>query len=200
MKMRLMLASACAALLLTGCGEKPGDSKESQTPAFSSEAITADSFGCISDLTAVDRYFVGNLAGDLDGTIAVAKSETGGTYPTGSVVQLVPTEVMVKLAPGSSPATKDWEFFELDVSAEGTKITTRGGADVVNRFGGRCLECHEKAQPQWDLICKTDHGCDPIPFTDAMIRGIQKTDPRCAPQELTAEEQEGLKMLQAATA
>ena len=49
------------------------------------------------------------------------------------------------------------------------------------------------------MICSTDHGCDPIPINDAMIRALQKTDPRCdAPQELTAEEQEGLSQLMAA--
>ena len=45
---------------------------------------------------------------------------------------------MVKRDKGFNPATHDWEFFELDVSKDGTQIGKRGFADVVNRFGGNC--------------------------------------------------------------
>ncbi|WP_427968888.1 hypothetical protein [Altererythrobacter sp.] len=199
MTRRPILLAAPLALMLSGCGEPASDEADATAASttLASENLNADSFGCISELTAVGRFFVGNLNGDLDATLAVAQSDTGGTYPAGSVVQLVPTEAMVKRAPGFSAETKDWEFFDLDISPEGTKILTRGHADVVNRFGGNCLECHEKAEPQWDLICSTDHGCDPIPLNDAMIRALQKTDPRCPAQELSEEEQEGLKALQA---
>jgi hypothetical protein len=40
----------------------------------------------------VRRSYVDNLLGDLDATLAVATSATGGVYPPGSVVQaaLVP--------------------------------------------------------------------------------------------------------------
>lgn len=181
-----------------GSGASNDDDTSSASAARKSDFITASTFGCIRDLEAVDRFFVGNLDGDLEGTLAVARSKTGGTYPVGSVVQLVPTEVMVKRAPGYSADTNDWEFFDLDISADGTKILTRGHKDVVNRFGNNCLECHAKAEPQWDMICQLDHGCDTIPINDAMIRGLQKTDPRCEPAELTEEEREGLVQLQAA--
>lgn len=183
------------ALALAACG-KPAEQAE-DTPALATETISDATFGCIRDLEPVDRFFVGNLNGDLEATLAVARSETGGTYPVGSIVQLVPTEAMVKRAPGFSAQTNDWEFFDLEISPQGTKILTRGHADVVNRFGGNCLECHQKAEPQWDMICSTDHGCDPIPINDAMIRALQKTDPRCEATELTAEEQEGLAQLKA---
>jgi hypothetical protein len=43
---------------------------------------------------------------------------------------------------GASRAARDWEFFELDVSTEGSSIRHRRHADVVNRFGGNCLGCH----------------------------------------------------------
>ncbi|WP_074204897.1 hypothetical protein [Parasphingorhabdus marina] len=203
MRTRILSSGMALTLLLTGCGQnevanETGSSAESSATALPSENITEASFGCISELTAVDRFFVGNLNGDIEATIAVAQAEEGGVYPPGSVVQLVPTEVMVKRAPGFSAKTRDWEFFDLEVTADGTKILTRGADEVVNRFGNSCLECHEKAQPQFDLVCKTDHGCDPIPINDVMIRGLQKTDPRCAPQELTAEEKQGLEALQAA--
>jgi len=164
------------------------------------DPIKADAFSCIRDLTPVRGFYVGNLEGNLEGTLAVANSPTGGSYPPGSVVQLVPTEVMVKRAPGFNPATKDWEFIELDVSPEGTAIRARGFADVVNRFGGNCFACHVKAEPQWDMICEQGHGCDPIPLTPAMTRALQKTDPRCEPASLTEEETAALKALQAASA
>lgn len=160
--------------------------------------ITEKSFGCIRDMEPVRGFFVDNLDGDLEGTLAVARSETGGVYPPGSVVQLVPGEVMVKREAGFNAATKDWEFFELDVSPQGSAIRARGFAEVVNRFGGNCFACHVKARPEWDMVCEQGHGCDPIPLTPVMVRAIQKTDPRCPPVELTSEETEALKALAAA--
>lgn len=198
---RLLRATAAlllAGLVTQGCSGEPEAANEDAVAALPTENITDASFGCISDLTPVDRFFVGNLNGDLDATVAVASAEEGGIYPVGSVVQLVPTEVMVKREAGFNPVTKDWEYFDLDISAEGTKIRVRGADEVKNRFGNSCQDCHVKAAPQFDLICKTDHGCDPIPINDVMIRGLQKTDPRCEAQPLTAEEAEGLKQLQAA--
>lgn len=147
-----------------------------EAPALS---IDANSFRCLTDMTAIRHFFVDNLLGDLDATVAVAESTDGGVYPPGSVVQLVPTEVMVKHPPGFNAATRDWEFFELDVSADGNSIRNRGFVDVVNRFGGNCFACHIKAEPKYDLICELEHGCDPIPITREMIAGIQAADPRC---------------------
>jgi hypothetical protein len=161
--------------------------------------ITEASFKCIRTMTPVRGFYVDNLKGDLKGTVAVANSATGGVYPPGSVVQLVPTEVMVKREAGFNAATKDWEFFELDVKDGKSVIRTRGFVDVVNRFGGNCFACHVKAKPEWDLICETGHGCDAIPLTPLMIKALQKTDPRCGPPaELTTEEADMLKALQAA--
>ena len=106
----------------------------------------------------------------------------------GSVLQLVPTEVMVKREKGFNPATRDWEFFELDVSKEGTRIRTRGFAEVNNRFGDNCFGCHIKARPEWDLICDINHKCDPIPITRNMSGALQRTDPRCTRQDPVSEE------------
>lgn len=92
--------------------------------------------------------------------------------------------------------TNDWEFFELDVSKEGSKIRRRGFADVVNRFGGNCFTCHVKARPEFDFVCENDHGCDPIPITRRMLAALQKTDPRCSkPDLLTEDDQQALKEL-----
>jgi len=151
--------------------------------------ITNESFSCIRDMTKLGSLYVSNIKGDISASIAVAKSEHGGVYPEGTIVQLVPTEAMVKRKSGFSPITQDWEFFELKVTKTGSTINKRGFADVVNRFGGNCFGCHLKAEKKWDMICKQGHGCDPLPTTPAMISLIQKTDPRCEQNEaLTKEE------------
>lgn len=156
--------------------------------------VAATSFRCLDDMTAVRHFFVDNLLGDLDATIAVAESTDGGVYPPGSVLQLVPTEVMVKHRPGWNTATRDWEFFELDVSSDGSSIRNRGFVDVVNRFGGNCFACHVKAEPKYDLVCERDHGCDDIPITREQIAAIQAADPRCAGKESVAAEREGVRV------
>src|SRR5262249_35156594 len=111
-----------------------------------------------------------DLLGNLDATLAAANSTTGTVYPPGSVIQLIPSEAMVKRDKGFNTATHDWEFFELDVSKDGTQIRKQGTVDVVNRFGGNCFDCHVPAAAHWDLVCETDHGCAPLPVTRAMIR------------------------------
>ena len=136
-------------------------------------------FRCLAEMTPIRGFFVANLLGKLDETVKVASSPTGGKYPPGSVVQLVPGEVMVKHHEGWNPSTKDWEFFELTVSEAGSKIKTRGTTEVINRFGGNCFSCHVAARPEWDLVCEKDHGCAPLPIKTEQIVAIQKADPRC---------------------
>ena len=82
--------------------------------------VDAKSFRCITEMTHVRQFYVDNLLGNLDATLAVANSPTGGTYPPGTVIQLIPTEAMVKRDKGFNPVTHDWEFFDLDVSKDGT--------------------------------------------------------------------------------
>ncbi len=168
-------------ILITACADEAAkpDAVAAEKPAAAQVEITAGTFGRLSDMTKVRHFFIGNLLGNLEATIAVAESKTGGVYPPGSVVQLVPTEVMVKHPQGWNAATRDWEFFELDVSADGSTIRNRGFVDVVNKFGGNCLDCHIKARKEWDLICELDHGCDPIPISRKQIAEIQDSDPRC---------------------
>lgn len=145
----------------------------------SSFKLDESSFRCMREMTPVRHFYVDNLAGNLEGTLAVANAPEGKTYPAGSVVQLVPTEVMVKRDPGFSPVTGDWEFFELAVSESGSKIQKRGFADVNNQFDGNCFACHVPAKEKWDFICEQDHGCEPIPITHAMTGALQRSDPRC---------------------
>ena len=157
--------------------------------------IDAKSFRCITEMTHVRGIYTWTTLGNLDATLAVANSATGGTYPPGSVIQLVPGEAMVKRDKGFNSVTRDWEFFELDVSKDGTEIRKRGFAEVVNRFGGNCFGCHIQARPQWDLVCEMDHGCAPIPVTRAMSGALQRTDPRCKIQTVSPEDAEALRQL-----
>lgn len=188
MRVIVRMALLSAALMFTGAWAGIG--------ADGKIEISAQSFSCIKKLTPVRGFYVGNLLGNLKGTLAVARSQTGGVYPPGSVIQLIPTEVMVKQPKGFNPLTHDWEFFELNVSASGTEINKRGFADVVNRFGGNCFGCHIKARPEWDFICETNHGCDPIPLTPAMFGALQHTDPRCPGSEKVSKaDQEALHAL-----
>ena len=56
--------------------------------------IDAKSFRCITEMTHVRQFYVDNLLGNLDATLAVANSATGGPYPPGTIIQLIPTEAM----------------------------------------------------------------------------------------------------------
>lgn len=163
--------------------ETSGDSDGSDTSGTGTTGedpmLDDADFTCILDWPKVRGFRVTNVLGDVDATLAVANSPTGGTYPVGSLLQLVPTEAMLKRAPGFAPQANDWEFFSLDVDANGATILDRGSDTVVNAFGGNCFDCHEKAEPQWDFICEQTHGCDPLPLTSAQLEATQNSDPRC---------------------
>ena len=175
MATRRLALTASAVLLL--CSAVVG--AENDDTGGAGINVSASDFRCLDEMTRVRHFYVDNLLGDLDDTRTAALSPDGGTYPAGSVVQLVPTEVMIKHKTGWNAATRDWEFFELDVSAAGTSIRKRGFVDVVNRFGGNCFSCHIQAEAQWDLICEQGHGCESIPVTREQIAQIQQADPRC---------------------
>jgi hypothetical protein len=152
-------------------------------------------------MTPVRGFFVDNLLGDLDATVAVAQSPTGGTYPPGSLVQVIPTTAMVKHQPGHNPETNDWEFIELAVSADGATILGRGFAELNMRSGANCFACHEPAKAAWDMICEGGaHGCTPIPLTPVMLRAIQNTDARCPTIELPQDQRDALAALAAGRA
>jgi hypothetical protein len=177
-------AIMCGVALLLSAG--PGNGTD----------IDANSFRGITKMTLVRQFYVDNLRGNLDATLAAANSTTGAVYPPGSVIQLIPGEAMVKRDRGFNAATHDWEFFELDVSKDGTQIRKRGTVDVVNRFGGNCFGCHVPAAAQWDLVCETGHGCAPLPVTRAMIGALQRTDPRCDNHTISPEDAEAIKQLE----
>jgi hypothetical protein len=166
---------------LEACGNG-GDSTSTSSTASTAPpedfVAEADDFVNIHAMTEVRGFFIDNRLGHLDEAIAVANSPDGGTYPVGTIIQLVPQEAMVKRHKGFSPATNDWEFFFLEVSPAGTVIDVRGTDDVVNRFGGNCASCHSAAEPQFDMVCEDDHGCEPLPIGDEVIVAVQEADPR----------------------
>ena len=141
--------------------------------------MSPEDFVCLLDWDPVRRFRITNLLGHLDETLEVANSPTGGVYPVGTVIQLIPNEAMVKRGNGWSPETNDWEFFSLQTSAAGTEILDRGATKVVNQFGGNCFTCHADAEPQWDFVCEQDHGCVPLPLSAEAIAALQDNDPRC---------------------
>ena len=144
-------------------------------------SVTDDLFKCLTEMTksSAGEFFVDNILGNLQDTVAVANSESGGSYPVGSLISLIPSEVMIKHEAGWNELTNDWEFFELTVSEQGSEIALRGTTEVVNQFGGNCFGCHTLARPEWDLICGTGHGCAPLPIDRETIANIQNSDPRC---------------------
>jgi len=173
------LAVACSGATRHDAGAAPRASTTAAPTAPEPDVqVTAASFRSLKTMTPVRGFFVANLLGHLDATLKVARSKDGGVYPPGTLLQLIPTEAMVKHRPGFDEATHDWEFFSLDVSPTGTKILKRGAAGVVNRFGGNCAACHRAAQAKFDMVCEHDHGCAPLPVGDDVIRAIQRSDPR----------------------
>ncbi|HEY4377766.1 MAG TPA: hypothetical protein VGM93_11435 [Acidimicrobiales bacterium] len=139
----------------------------------------ASDFVPLKEMTHVRGFFLANRRGHLAQTLAIARANRGGTYPVGTIVQLVPQEAMVKRRAGFDPASDDWEFFELDVSKAGTTIHQRGGAEVMSRFGvGSCSSCHSVAGKKYDFVCETTHGCAPLPIGRDTIDKIQASDPR----------------------
>jgi hypothetical protein len=172
-----------AALLFVACGggSTPTATPTSpisttSTPALPDVAPIAADFVNINTMARVGDHFVGSLNGHLADVVRVAGSKTGGVYPVGSVIQLIPTEAMVKRHEGYSPATGDWEFFQLSLSPTGTVIA-HSGARVKNFFGGDCASCHRAAASRFDFVCG-NHGCAPLGLTAERIARIQASDPR----------------------
>jgi len=189
MKRACLVISALVTVSLAGTPGRAADPSEAKVK------VGDGTFKCITDMTPVRHFYVDNLLGNLQATVAVAEKDTGD-YPEGSVVQLVPTEVMIKQQKGFNPETHDWEFFFIDVDKNGSKIFTRGFAEVNNRLGLNCFACHAQAKPEFDLVCEQDHGCDPIPVTRAMFGALQRTDPRCKGQKpVSPEDAQALKEL-----
>jgi len=143
-------------------------------------AITEKSFGCVLELPKVRNTRIQNPDPEkLKEAIRIFKdSVPDKEYPTGTVLQLIPTEAMVKHDRAAFPKTNGWEFFALKVSAEGTTILDRGDNVLNTSLKKPCLSCHSPAA-RFDFVCEKKHGCAPIPVTDPQIAAMQAADPRC---------------------
>jgi hypothetical protein len=179
---------ALAALLFVACGGATSSGSADRatttragatmtTAPLPDVAPTAADFVNISRMKRVGNHYIGSLNGHLDAALAVARKPKGAVYPVGTVIQLIPTEAMVKRHKGFSPTTGDWEFFSLDVSPTGTEIKS-SGAKVKNFLGADCASCHVAAKQNFDFVCEKRHGCAPLGVTDELIASIQKSDPR----------------------
>jgi hypothetical protein len=142
--------------------------------------ITEKSFGCVLDLPKVRNTRIQNPDPQkLKEAIQIFKdSVPDKEYPTGTILQLIPTEAMVKHERAAFPNTNGWEFFALKVSADGTTILDRGDKVLNTSLKKPCLDCHSPAA-KFDFVCEKGHGCAPIPVTDQLIAALQSADQRC---------------------
>lgn len=145
--------------------------------------VTEQTFGCILNWPKVrNTYFKHDDPKKLKEAMRIFRdSVPDKEYPVGTILQLIPFEAMVKHPREKFPTTNGWEFFDLEVSKEGTKIKERGEQVVNHSQGVTCLSCHQPAA-KFDFVCEKGHGCAPIPFDDEKIAAIQKTDLRCTKQ------------------
>jgi hypothetical protein len=142
--------------------------------------VTEKSFGCVLDLPKVRNTRIQNPDPEkLKEAIRIFRdSVPDQDYPTGTILQLVPFEAMVKHSKEAFPKTNGWEFFFLKVSDQGTTIQDRGDKVVNATLKRPCLGCHEPAV-KFDFVCEKGHGCAPIPLSDQKIAELQAADPRC---------------------
>ena len=94
--------------------------------------MKATDFECVLRWTMVGGYRITNKLGH--DPLPIANNPTGGgPFPVGTIIQIVPTEAMVKRRVGFNAMTHDWEFFSLGVSSSGTTINMRGTTAVVKQ-------------------------------------------------------------------
>ena len=173
----------------TGAGGSTGAGGAS-TGAGGTGATTAEDFDpmasdftCIAEWQAILGFRINNFLGHLDEAVAVAENPEGGVYPVGTILQHFPTEAMVKRRAGFSPDTKDWEFFLLNVSQDGTTTITSRGTTEITTMGDTCASCHAMADDKFDFVCNTygdagsaNCGFDLMP---AQLDSQIANDPRC---------------------
>ncbi len=103
-----------AFLLSTGLANAMESTAKRDSP------IDAKSFRCITKMTPVRQFYVDNLRGDLNATLAAANSTTGAVYPPGSVIQLVPGEAMVaRIVPSSKSEPSASALSSIGTSGSG---------------------------------------------------------------------------------
>ena len=136
----------------------------SATPTATATATSQEFIAQASDFDdfatwpQVRRYRLTNKLGQLTEALAVADA-LGDTpdlvLPTGTIVQLIPGEAMVKRGGDFQREHKGWEYFVLGSAGGRTQIVARGG---IEASGGSCYSCHERART-FDYLCETTHDC-----------------------------------------
>ena len=141
--------------------------------------VSESSFSCIKDWTKVRNTYIKHADPEkLKEAVRIFENSVPDKeYPAGTFLQLLPDEAMVRTPRQTFPETNGWEFFHLDLSAQGTKIKTRGD-QTVNFQGVKCFSCHQPAV-KYDFVCEKGHGCAPVPLDDQKIAELQAADPRC---------------------
>jgi hypothetical protein len=148
----------------------------------------AKDFGCLQEFTPVPgKHFViyNRNPRRLRRAVRIATEDLPHRrYPVGTIIQVLPFEAMVKRGGGFNPDGAGWEFFNLQVSAHGTRIVGRTqnekeGRRLRNAFG-TCQDrrCHG-ANPE---VRKFDRVCEghltPLTLTDEEFEAL-RADPRC---------------------
>src|SRR4051812_37187148 len=83
--------------------------------------VSEQTFACVLDWPKVrNTYMKHSDPEKLKEAIRILRDSVPDIeYPVGTILQLVPFEAMVKHPREKFPKTNGWEFFALDVSAEG---------------------------------------------------------------------------------
>ena len=146
---------------------------------------TPNDFRCLTDGKPVPgkHFYISNKSRRLlrKAVRISKKGKEGLHYPVGTVLQVFPSEAMVKRAKGFNPEGDDWEFFQIKPSADGSTIVSRGKAEVKN-FIGSCQGCHMTVAPKYDAVCEFVIGASGLGLTDEQIAARQAADPRCSPK------------------
>lgn len=173
--MRLPLITSL--LLLAACANQPG---QQSNACLHDYEPTEEDFTCSREWQKVGNLRVTNRCGRLTEAVNVASDEkSGDTYPVGTIITLNTGEAMAKRGPNFDPAHNNWEYFSLQLSPSGATIAKRGTSEMKNDVGS-CMECHGKAR-DYDFICRSTHGCDPLPISGETLAASQAADPRCSP-------------------
>jgi hypothetical protein len=79
-------------IAVVGCSSGDDDADDASgttdTSAVADVVVIASDFKPLAEMTRVRGFFVDNVAGDLDGTLAVANDPEGGTYPAADAPRL----------------------------------------------------------------------------------------------------------------
>src|SRR4051812_26310008 len=98
----LSVAGIVLASIAVGCAKAQHEGAKLTTTTTTTTAPPEDfvaqpsDFVRLQDMTPVRGFFISNPAGHLQQSLAVARSTSGGEYPVGTIIQLVPQEAMVK--------------------------------------------------------------------------------------------------------